>query len=283
MAVGVMDRLSIATAMLSVSSPGVSFGDAAAARRLARMVNEVAAQAMRDHPGRFGGFASLPLPDVDAALDELEYALGTLRLDGVVLLTNYADGEVYLGDARLAPVFDELHRRDAVVFLHPTSPACADRIALGYPYPLIEFPFETTRAITQLILTNTLERCPNLRLIVSHAGGTLPFLVDRITGASLRLPGAEGRDPGGAAVYLRRLYYDLAGSTSPAALASLLQLVDPSHVLYGTDWPWSTEPHARELTDALDRSPLLQPDDRDRICRQNALDLFPRLRQVAAR
>jgi 6-methylsalicylate decarboxylase len=111
---------------------------------------------------------------------------------------------------------------------------------------------------------------------------TLPFLVDRITRLSLRLPGADSRDPGGAAVYLRRLYYDLAGSTSPAGLGSLLQLVDASHILYGTDWPWSPEPGARELTDALDRSPLLQPDDRARICRQTALDLFPRLRQVAA-
>lgn len=281
MALGVMDRLGVATAMLSISTPGVSFGDAASTRRLARTVNEVAAEAMRDHPARFGGFASLPLPDVDAALAEIEYALDTLGLDGVVLLTNYRNGEVYLGDARLAPVFDELNRRSAVAFLHPTSPVCADHVSLGYPRPMIEFPFETTRVVTQLILSNTLERCPNIRLIVPHAGGTLPFLADRITSISARFPGAERRDSGGTMAYLRRLYYDVALSTTPGPLASLLQLVDSTRILYGTDWPWSPESRAQVLTDAFDQSPLLQPDDRDRICRQNALALFPRLRQVA--
>jgi predicted TIM-barrel fold metal-dependent hydrolase len=277
-ALEVMDRLGVATAMLSVSSPGVYFGDADAARDLARLVNEEAARAVRDHPGRFGGFASLPLPDLDAALVELDHALGTLGLDGVVLMTNY--GGVYLGDPSFAPLFDELDRRGAVVFLHPTSPVCAESIALGYPRPFIEFPFDTTRAVMNLIVSNTLERCPNLRLIVPHAGGTLPFLAARITGASRRLPGADGRDQGGAEVYLRRLYYDLAGSTTPYSLASLLQLVDASRILYGSDWPWTPERGVRDLAEAFERNHLLGADDRARIGHGNALQLFPRLQDA---
>lgn len=273
-----MDRLGIATALLSVSSPGVYAGDTVAARDLARLVNEAAAEAMRLHPLRFGGFASLPLPDVSAALAELAYALDTLRLDGVVLLTNY--GGVYLGDPAFDPLFEELNRRGTVVFMHPTSPACHDCISLGYPRPMIEFPFESTRAVTNLILSNTLERCPNLRLIVPHAGGTLPFLASRISLMSSRMRGASGRDAGGAVTYLRRLYYDLAGSTTPYSLASLLQLVDPSRVLYGSDWPWSPEPAVVAAAEAFAQNPLLSAEERTAIRSENALALFPRLRRA---
>jgi predicted TIM-barrel fold metal-dependent hydrolase len=174
-ALEVMDRQGIATAILSMVLWTAMFAapdDAAAARRVARCSNEAAAEAIRSHPGRFGGFARLPLPDVDAALVEIHYALGTLRLDGVVLLSNH-DG-VYLGDSRLDPVFDELSRRKAVVFLHPTLPACVEHASLGYAPSLIEFVFDTTRAVTHLALSGTLDRCPELRLIVPHAGGTIP-------------------------------------------------------------------------------------------------------------
>jgi predicted TIM-barrel fold metal-dependent hydrolase len=176
--IAVMDRQGIATAMLSVSSPGVHFGDGAAARHLARSVNEFAARMAQDYPGRFGTFASLPLPDIDAALDEIDYALRVLKVDGFVMLTNF--GGTYLGDAKFNPIFDELNRRRAVVFIHPTSPPCWEHIALGYPRPMIEFPFDSTRAVTNLIISGTLERCPDLRIIVPHGGGTLPFLTRRI-------------------------------------------------------------------------------------------------------
>jgi 6-methylsalicylate decarboxylase len=147
----VMDRQGIATAMLSVSSPGVYFGDGAAARRLARSVNEFAVQKAQDHPGRFGTFASLPLPDIDAALDEIDYALRVLQVDGFVMLTNF--GGTYLGDAKFDPIFDELSRREAVVFIHPTSPPCWEHIALGYPRPMIEFPFDSTRTEHDFVQT----------------------------------------------------------------------------------------------------------------------------------
>jgi oligopeptide/dipeptide ABC transporter ATP-binding protein len=173
-----MDRTGIDTAVLSVSSPGTHFGDAAAARRLAREVNDAGAQLVHHHPGRFGLFASLPLPDTDGALAELGYALDTLGADGVIVETN-AHG-VYLGDQRLEPVFAELARRRATVLVHPTSPPCWQQTALGRPRLMIEFIFDTARAVTGLILTGTLTRHPGMNIIVPHGGGALPLLADRI-------------------------------------------------------------------------------------------------------
>jgi predicted TIM-barrel fold metal-dependent hydrolase len=183
--VAMMDRQGIATAVLSVSSPGVHFGNDDAARRLARSLNEFGARTVQDHSGRFGTFASLPLPNIDATLEEIRYALDVLKVDGFVILTNF--GGIYLGDLKFDPIFDELNRRNAIVFIHPTSPACWEHIALGFPRPMIEFPFDTTRAVTNLVVSGTLERCPNVRIIVPHAGGTLPFLARRIDGMVSRL------------------------------------------------------------------------------------------------
>lgn len=283
-ALEMMDRQGIATAVLSMVLWTAMFAaadDTAAARRVARASNEAAADAIRSHPGRFGGFARLPLPDVDAALAEIDYALGTLRLDGVVLLTNH-DG-VYLGDSRLDPVLDELNRRKAVVFLHPTLPACVERTSLGYAPSLIEFVFDTTRAVTHLVLSGTLERCPDLQLIVPHAGGTIPFLADRISLLAARfVPGTATHAPAGVKAYLRRLYYELAISTNQHAVASVLQLVGPERLLYGSDWPALEEADVQHLIQVLSSNPLLRPDEQARIERQNALELFPRLQPGAA-
>jgi 6-methylsalicylate decarboxylase len=279
-----MDRQGIAVAMLPMVLWAEIFaapGDAAAARRVARSSNEAAAEAIRGHPGRFGGFACLPLPDADAALAEIDYALGTLGLDGVVLLTNHEG--VYLGDRRLDSVFGELNRRKAVVFLHPTLPACVEHTALGYPPSLIEFVFDTSRAVMHLALGGTLERCPDLTLIVPHAGGTVPFLVDRISLLAARfVPGTATHAPAGVEAYFRRLYYDLAISANPHAVASVLQLVGPERLLYGSDWPALDEADVHTLIQVLDGNPLLQPEDRARIERRNALKLFPRLTRLSS-
>jgi 6-methylsalicylate decarboxylase len=283
-ALEMMDRQGIAVAVLSMAFWSGLFagpGDVAAGRRLARSSNEVAAEAVRSHPDRFGGFTCLPLPDVDGALAEIDYGFGTLGLDGVVLLTN-ADG-VYLGDSRLDPVFDELNRRRAVVFLHPTVPAGAESTSLGYAPSLIEFVFDTTRAVTHLVFSGTLERCPDLRLIVPHAGGTIPFLADRIgLIASRFVPGAADRAPAGAQAYFRRLYYELAISTGPQAVASVLQLADPERILFGSDYPALFEEDVHDLIQALAGNPLLKAGDLEMIQRRNALQLFPRLGQARA-
>jgi predicted TIM-barrel fold metal-dependent hydrolase len=238
--VAAMDRLGIGACLLSVSSPGVQFGEGATASDavgLARHVNDVAAATIAEHPGRFGAFASMPMTSADEAMAEIERALDGLGLDGVTLLTN-VDG-VYLGDLSLEPIMAELNRRHATVFIHPTSPACWECTSLGYPRPMIEFPFDTTRAVTNMLLSGTLVRHPDIRWIVPHAGGTLPFLAPRIAGISVLL-GAD--DPAALIAQLRRLHYDVAGSASASVVTALLNFVDRSQVLYGSDWPFTPEP-----------------------------------------
>jgi 6-methylsalicylate decarboxylase len=232
-----MDRNGIRTAMLSMSSPGVHFGDDGAARTLARSVNDYTAQLVHDHPGRFGSFASLPLPDVDGSLAEIAHAFDELRADGVTLLTN-AQG-VYLGDPRLEPVFAELDRRRAVVFLHPTSPPGWEQTTLGRPRPMIEYLFDTTRTVTDMLMAGVLARHPNLKVIVPHCGGALPVLADRIEEfRHLFLPAGTASAPG-AVEQLRALYYDLAGTAFPRQAPALLQLAEPGRVLFGSDYCWT--------------------------------------------
>ena len=274
-AIAMMNRQGIETAILSVSSPGVQFGNDDAARSLARSVNEFAARNARDHRGRFGTFASLPLPNIDATLEEIHYALDVLKVDGFVMLTNVSG--IYLGDAKFDPIFDELNRRSAVVFIHPTSPPCWENIALGFPRPMMEFPFDSTRAVTNLVLSGTLERCPNVRIIVPHAGGTLPFLAKRIGWmASAMHLGKAGGPSGGFIAALRRLFYDTAGSSGDNSIASLLTLIDSSHMLYGSDYPFTPEAMVEEMIKELSSTRLLSADDRRAMEYENAMKLFPR-------
>jgi predicted TIM-barrel fold metal-dependent hydrolase len=230
-----MDRYGIEKALLSISEPGVYFGDARQAQNLARYCNEYAAELIRTHPGRFGAFATLPLPDVDAALRELEYVLDTLKLDGVILLSN-SDGR-YPGDALFNDLFDELNQRKALVLIHPALPAYHQTLRLNLPPMVTEFVFDTTRAVVNLLYSGTLERCPDLRLIVAHAGGTVPYLAMRITLGQVLLPGA----PQGAMQYLKQLYFDTAFSASAFTFRTLQELADPSHILFGSDYPFGPE------------------------------------------
>jgi 6-methylsalicylate decarboxylase len=234
--VALMDRLDIATALLSISSPGVHLADEAAARDLARAVNEAGRRAVVDYPGRFGLLGSLPLPDVDAAVAEIAYCVDNLDVDGVVLLTN-VDG-VYLGDASLDPVFRELDRRDARVLIHPTSPVCWEQTSFGRPRPMLEFLFDTTRAVVNLVLNGTVARYPNLRLIVPHAGATLPVVADRVAAFALMLD----VDPTVDVVRdLANLHFDLAGTPIPRQLNALLALTTLEHLHYGSDFPFTPD------------------------------------------
>jgi predicted TIM-barrel fold metal-dependent hydrolase len=238
-------------------------------------VNESAAELTSDHPERFGGFASLPLPDIDGSLGEIAYAFDVLKMDGVVMMTNF--GGVYLGDLQLAPIFDELNRRNAVVYIHPTSPVCWQQIGLPYPPPMIEFPFDSTRTVVNLILSGTLERCPNIRLIISHAGGTLPFLARRIALLGAANPELRRVAPAGVGAYLRKLYYDVALSTSSSSIAPLLEMTDRDHVVYGSDYPFAPEATVKSLLVDLQHNQILTAADLGCIGRTNALKLFPRL------
>ena len=273
-----MDRVGIGTSMLSVSSPGVAFGEDPAA--WARRVNDAGARTVRDHPGRFGLLASLPLPDVEAARAELAYALDDLGADGVVLLTN-VDG-VYVGDERFDPLFADLDRRRAVVFLHPTSPACFEATSLGYPRPMLEFLLDTTRAVADLVLRGRLERHPRIELIVPHAGAALPVLADRIAGMA-GMFSLGGRDAGEIDVIgtLQRLHYEVgAGFPFPRHITALLELVDASRLLYGTDFPFAGVPGIEANADTLEHSTLLKPEEPRNVLRGNAESMFPRLGHV---
>jgi 6-methylsalicylate decarboxylase len=234
--VAVMDRLGIATSFLSISSPGVYFGDAGAARDLAREMNEIGRRAVMDHPGRFGLFAALPLPDVEAAIAEIAWCCDHLDVDGFALLTNV--GGTYLGDPSREPVFRELSRRKARVFIHPTSPPCWEHTSFGRPRPMLEFFFDTTRAVVDLVLNGVVARHADVELIVPHAGATLPMIVDRIAAFSRLL------DVDPSADVLRdvaRLHYDLAGFAVPRQLDALLTMTTLEHLHYGSDYPFTPE------------------------------------------
>ncbi|HYX50726.1 MAG TPA: amidohydrolase family protein [Ktedonobacteraceae bacterium] len=265
-----MDRHAIAAAITSISEPGVYFGDEAFARDLARRCNEFSAQLIQEYPQRFGAFAILPLPDIDAALRELEYALDTLKLDGVVLLSS-VDGK-YPGDPLFEDLFAELNHRKAVVFLHPTVPIINGELKLDLPPFLIEFVFDTTRAVTNLVYSGTLERCPDIRFIVAHAGGTVPYLAYRISMGQIMLPGA----PQGTLSYLKQLYYDTALSVNPNALCSLQELVDASHILFGSDYPFAPEVTLFLAIQGMQNFDGFDEQARKAIERESALALFPR-------
>jgi predicted TIM-barrel fold metal-dependent hydrolase len=176
-AIGYLDEARIDVAVPSISTPGVHFGDDRAARGLARRVNEYLAEMKRQRPDRFGGFASLPLPDVEGSLVELEYAFDVLELDGVSLMSNA--GGCYLGDSYFDEVFAELQRRAAAVFVHPTVSPDLIPHTLGLPDALLDYPVDTSRAIAKLHYGNTFARTPDIKYVFPHAGGTIPFVASR--------------------------------------------------------------------------------------------------------
>ncbi len=269
-ALELMDRHDIATAIVSISEPGIGFGDRYFTRDLARRCNEYAADLIREHLARFGALAILPLPDVGFALRELEYALDTLRLDGVILFSN-CDGR-YPGDALFDELLTELNRRKAVVFIHPTIPAINRHLQLDLPPFLVEFVFDTTRAVVNLLYSGTLDRCPDIRFILAHAGGTVPYLTQRIAMGQVMLPGA----PQGTITYLKQLYYDIALSASPYVLRSLQELVDASRILFGSDYPFAPEILTDLVIRGIERYDGFDEAARNLIERENALALFPR-------
>jgi predicted TIM-barrel fold metal-dependent hydrolase len=229
-----MDKNGIATAMLSVVQPGTWFGDVEETRKLTRQLNDYAAGLTRDHPGRFGLFACIAPPDVEGSLKEIEYAFETLKADGIGLLTSY--GTLYLGDPSFAPIYAELNRRKAIVYVHPVAPNCCKNLVPGIPVGSIEYATDTTRTIAHLVFSGTTTRFPDIRWIFSHSGGTLPFLAGRFT----RLAGERKPAflPDGPLPEFRNFHYELAQGNTPGQIAALLKMVDLEQVLYGTDYPF---------------------------------------------
>jgi 6-methylsalicylate decarboxylase len=266
-----MDKSGIATAILSVVQPGIWYGNNVdESRSLARRLNEYGASVGRDNPGRFGLFAVIAPADVDGSLKEIEYALDTLKADGIGLLTSYQDK--YLGDPSFAPVYEELNRRKAVIYVHPTTPDCCRGLVPGIPPGSIEYATDSTRTIAHLVFSGTAMKFSDIRWIFSHSGGTLPFL----TGRFIRL--AEERKlaylPDGPLPAFRKFYYELAQGNTPGQIAALLKMVSVSQVMYGTDFPFRD---GAEVNHGIAEWGFAAADQRA-IERDNALKLLPRVK-----
>jgi predicted TIM-barrel fold metal-dependent hydrolase len=274
-ALSFMDDAGIDVAVTSISTPGVHTGDDARARSLARRCNELAAQLVQAHPKRFGAFACLPLPDIDGSLAELSHALDVLKLDGVVLFSN-ARG-VYLGDERFDPVFDELERRRTVVFVHPTASPDPAAHALGLPDSLLDFVADTSRAIADLHYSNTFARTPNVKYVISHAGGTIPYLASRFAVVDEMGVIAGGSRRGTAADTFRRLYWDTALSWHDPVLQLLRSVVGMDQVLFGTDFPYLRRDLAIGSRAQLGRTTALSDAERAAVLGETALKLLPRI------
>ncbi len=268
-----MDKGGVQTAVVSAVQPGVWFGDAEPARKLTREVNDYGASMVRDHKGRFGLFAAIPLPDADGSLKEIEYALDTLHADGIGLFTSYKGK--YLGDPAFAPVLEELNRRKAVVYVHPVTPACCGPgLVKGVPPSVIEYATDTTRTVTSLIFgeAGSAFRFPDIRWIWSHSGGTLPFLTGRLI--RLARDRKDARMPDGPLPILRRYFYEVAQGNTPGQLAALMKLVNVSQVLFGSDFPY------RDSAEAVDglRDYGFNTADAAAIDHGNATRLMPNIK-----
>ncbi|MEV0278925.1 amidohydrolase family protein [Streptomyces sp. NPDC050610] len=307
-AIAMMDEQGIATGVLSVTAPGVHLSNnapgkgtttgtttgtgtatgtgtgrstdnqrAPQAQTLARAVNEYGAEMAKDHPTRIGSFASVPLPDVDAALEEAAYALDTLGADGVVLMSN--TGGRYLGDPAFEPLWAELDRRAAVVFVHPAQPPMP--LLPGTPAPVADYVFDTTRTALNMALNGVLSRHRKVKVILSHGGGFLPYAAYRFAGLNATALDTS-RTAEDVIHDLKRFYFDTALAASPSSLPSLLAFAEPGHVLYGSDWPFAPQEAGTYYNRFLETYPDFAPGQAEAIDRGNAEALFPRLAQPKA-
>jgi predicted TIM-barrel fold metal-dependent hydrolase len=286
-----LDQAGITMAFTSIIGPGIWFGNVADTRKMARECNDYAAKLITDYPGRFGMFTMLPLPDIDGSLREIEYGFETLKADGVYMFTNWGGkalyGDKYLGDPMLAPIYEELNRRKAVIYTHPKDAACCHDILPGTNGATIEYPMDTARSIYSLLTTGTAAKYPNLTFIFSHAGGAMPYLVERVVGpqatwledGGVLKPGAPAprvrpEMPKGPLVEMQKFYYDTAGSSNPVTLGGLRKFVPLSQILFGTDYPFASSAEQLHL---LKECAVFNPSELQAIYSGNAVRFLPRL------
>jgi predicted TIM-barrel fold metal-dependent hydrolase len=266
-----MDKGGVERALTSITTPGLWFGDPAHARKLARLCNDYAAKIGADHKGRFGMFVNLPLPDVEGSLKEIEYGLDQLKAEGIVLFTSY--GDKWLGDPAFDPVMEELNRRKAVIYTHPTTATCCTNILPIINDSLIEYGTDTTRALTQMVFTGRAAKYSDIRLIWSHGGGQMPFLIVRLVRMA-RAPDVAKHIPQGFVHEARRFFYDTAAVYAAGPMQALRQVVPVERILYGTDVPWG---NPAEIAADLAACGVFTPAELRMIDRDNALTLFPQL------
>ncbi|KIW71241.1 hypothetical protein, variant 1 [Phialophora macrospora] len=286
-----MKSVNVTKSILSISSPGVHLkaGDHQLARKLARHVNEVGADLKKRRPDQFGFFASLPLSDVEGCLQEIPYALDQLNADGFVVLTNFHGS--YLGHSDFDAIFDELNRRKAVVFMHPTTPCMSSGTAATplpqFPRPMFEFLFDTARAVINLFLSGTVKRCPNITFLVPHVGGTFPPLINRFASVApfMNLGGAAKEiTPAWVKERLNtQFYFDTAGWAFPEQIKGLLEYVTVDRMLYGSDFPYTplrgVQALSKEHDDHLS-SVFPNEEDTEKLCSKNAVKLLSQRAQL---
>ena len=280
-AIDALDKAQVDFAVGSISTPGIWTGDVELSRSLAREWNEAAAKTVTDHPTRFGFFAPVPLPDIDGTLKEIDYALGTLKADGINFVSNY-DGK-WLGDPAFAPVIEEIDRRKALVYVHPTfSPCCRTNMVPGLVAPTLEFPYDTTRTIVSLITSGTTTRHPNIRWIFSHGGGALAGVYGRVAGLG-NAPAFKDKVPGGVPAELKKLHYDTASLSAVSTLPALLKIVPASQILLGSDYPLAGPPPVdvmikKAVTEFEEMKP--SPSLKRAVEHDNAVRLLPRIAKI---
>lgn len=269
-----MDKGGVAMSFISLTTPGIWFGDAEETRRLAREMNEYGAKMVSDYPGRFGLFAVLPLPDLNGSLKEIEYAFDTLKADGVGLLSSYSNR--WHGDPSFAEVFHELNRRKTVVYTHAQVPDCCQSLIPGVPDITVEYNTDTARTIISMIESGRALECPDLKFIYSHGGGTILALPGRFLGQQATAAGlAKPADPKSRLGQLRRFYYDTAGATNPVQIMALKQLVSTSQIVFGTDFPFG---RSAGIAAGLKENGLLNEDELRAIDHENAYRILPKYR-----
>lgn len=273
------EKYGVKTSMLSLTAPGACILKGADAAKLARQANEFAAKLRDDNPAMYGMLAALPsLLDKDLAKTELAYAFDTLKADGVTLFTRYGPGNHYLGHADLQYMWEELNKREAVVFIHPTHPVNTNLISKSLLQPVIDYPFETTKAAVDLLVSRTVRKFPKVKIILSHAGGTLPYLIGRP--ASIMPYLDESHTPEDLIEDARNFYYDTAVAGSTNVLTILQDFAKPGHILYGSDYPYAGPGIIDYHTEGLDAFSFKNPALLDEINNKNAHGLFPRLKQA---
>jgi 6-methylsalicylate decarboxylase len=267
-----MDKGGVATAITSPTTPQVGFLGAEDAARVVRESNEYAKKLTADHPGRFGIFAMLPLPHVDASLKEIEHALDVLKVDGIGMMTSY--GDKWLGYSELAPVFEELNRRKATVYTHPTGANCCVNLVKGLPETIVEYGTDTTRTIASLIFSGAAQRFKDINFIFSHGGGVLTAVAERFLIQMVNTPPYKDKfTRAGVEAELRRFYYDTAQVANAVTIGALVKLVPVSQIVFGTDYPYRTAAdHVKGLAAAFGDAELKA------IERENALRILPRLK-----
>src|SRR5688572_4421435 len=272
-----MDKSGIATSITSLINPGMQAwtDNLAAGAKIARESNEYAARIVRDHPGRFGSFASIPFPDIEGCMREIEYAMDTLKADGIYLWTSY--GGKLLGNPAFFPILEELNRRKVVVYTHPATPACCAGIMPYISINAIEGPVDTTRTMISLIFQGGAARYPDIRWIFSHSGGVTPFLLSRFERHMIDGKDAKEKAPNGVMHELRKFYYDTAQGNHPGALDALRRLAPVSQIVYGTDFPFRG---GAEVSEGLSGYGGFSRGDMRAIERDNALRLFPGLNKA---